>query len=134
MFCQHCGKKIPDISLFCPYCGKQVSYHSQNAKRDGYSFFQTAPKNKASDIAIIGLVLSIASLVMVFRSGWSFFLAVAGIVLGAKSLQSDKKSMAIASILISALSLLVLTGIGIITFLSFFFFGSFSAGLPFWTL
>lgn len=24
MFCQYCGKKIPDNSLFCQYCGKAI--------------------------------------------------------------------------------------------------------------
>jgi len=133
MFCQYCGKNTPENSYFCPYCGKQVIFYAQDATSGAnYSPYQKAQKDKSTDMAIIGLVLSIASLVLVFKSGWSFFLAIAGIVLGIQSLKSEKRSMAIASIIISALSLLAMVGIGIIIFLFFMLFGSLGVSLPLW--
>lgn len=39
MFCQNCGKKIPDDSMFCPECGSKIGRKSEtiqaNRKEDG---------------------------------------------------------------------------------------------------
>ena len=37
MFCIHCGKQVPDETMYCPACGKRVS---EEKKGDSASFTQ----------------------------------------------------------------------------------------------
>jgi len=34
MFCNNCGKQIPDNSKYCPYCGTAINYTLDNSNKD----------------------------------------------------------------------------------------------------
>lgn len=95
MYCKHCGKEINDNAIVCPNCGVAT---------DNMAKATPVPAQK-NTMALVGFILS-------------FFMPLVGLilsVLGYKNAQKpeysgDGKSMALAGIIIGAVSM----GIGLI--------------------
>lgn len=102
-YCSHCGAQIDDEAVICIHCGVATPKHQQNVQ------CQSHP------LAIIGFVLS-------------FFAQIAGLICSIIAFRRCKenpnlegKSLALAGILISAISL------GIAAFIFLFYFSFFFA-------
>ena len=85
MFCNHCGKEIPDEAVICPHCGCQIK-SLQPAQKTS---------NSAKTLAIVGFILS-------------FFISLAGLIVSIVALnkykvQTDQsgKGLAKAGLIIS---------------------------------
>ncbi len=75
MFCESCGKKIPEDSLFCEFCGSKVNHGPESSFHNEEDFeeveqntykemdeqaYKTDHKEKKSKILLIGLVAIIS--------------------------------------------------------------------------
>ena len=103
MFCKHCGKELLDDAAFCPHCGAALK---ESPEKD--EFFDAPParpsytppaekKAQWNPLSIVGFVLS-------------FVVAIAGLICSIIALKQcretgqDSKGMALAGIIISAVS------------------------------
>ena len=90
-YCSKCGAEIHDEAVICPKCGCAVQ--GMNA--------QIVP-GKRNTMAIVGFILS-------------FFVNIAGLILGilglnqSKKMNGDGKGLSIAAIVISAVSIVAIT-------------------------
>lgn len=97
MFCDNCGSEIDDRAVICSHCGVQVGKRSIQSE------------NQGNTLAIVGFVLS-------------FFIAIAGLIcsiLGYKKAKNEcapYKGLALAGIIISAVSIGLAVLIYIIVF------------------
>ena len=134
-FCVHCGSNLEEGSNVCPNCGAKVEETNEEVvetvvvnepTNQGYtqqSYAQQAPKNPTNGLAIAGLIVSIVSMILCCGalSPISLILSIIGAV-DAKKKNGSGKGMAIAGIIISAITIVVSL---IITLL--FGFGTFAA-------
>ena len=44
MYCYHCGKEIPDDSIYCPYCGSEQKHGGTEQEEKTEGFYQEAPE------------------------------------------------------------------------------------------
>lgn len=111
VFCRCCGKQIHETAPACPQCGGLQGAGVTAAKKTGAGTIW---------VPIAALVFSIVGTLALFDDkaldrdtsiGIAIF-AMIGIVFGTVSIrnQADGKKMAIAAIILSALSLLALIG------------------------
>lgn len=128
MYCEHCGKQIEDGASFCPYCGSKVNVApAPQPQGEKDEFFndapspapaqqQTAPRqpanaqptaSKTNTLAVVGFILA-------------FFYALPGLICSIMGLKQCNqtgeggKGLAIAGIVLSAISMFVSFLIGII--------------------
>lgn len=128
MFCQYCGKQIEDGASFCPYCGKKLNEASAPAPEgEKDEFFKDVPPPvqpqqaasqqsynaqspaaaKTNTLAVVGFILS-------------FFFALPGLICSIMGLKQCNqtgeggKGLAIAGIVISAVSMFIGFIVGII--------------------
>ena len=134
-FCVHCGSNLEEGSNVCPNCGAKVEEIREEvvetavvneSVNQGYaqpSYAQQAPKNPTNGLAIAGLIVSIVSPILCCGalSPISLILSIIGAV-DAKKKNGSGKGMAIAGIIISAITIVLSL---IITLL--FGFGTFAA-------
>src|SRR5574344_41082 len=45
MYCYHCGKEIPDDSVYCPYCGSEQKKTETPHEEKSEGFYQETPEN-----------------------------------------------------------------------------------------
>lgn len=110
MYCRHCGRQIPDGSVFCPVCGMGTAADVE-VKTDYNAAPQPASNSgSASALSIVGFVLS-------------FFITIAGLICSIIAYSNakrdnDQKSrpFAIAGIAISSVEI----GLSIILFIFVF--------------
>lgn len=54
MFCQYCGKQVPDTARFCPYCGKEIkNVQSINKEKLNIKTEKKATSSKGRKVFII---------------------------------------------------------------------------------
>ncbi len=86
MYCNNCGNQIDDNAYVCPYCGVKTGHGART--------------NEKNILAIVGFVLS-------------FLIAIAGLVCSilaykkSKELNGEGETLAIAGIIISAISIVL---------------------------
>lgn len=91
MYCNNCGKEINNNAAICPYCGVVAN---KNALSSATS------SNQSNTMAIVGFI-------------FSFFIAIVGLICSiigfkkAPELGGNGKGLAIAGIIISAISIVV---------------------------
>ena len=92
MYCKRCGQQLDNIATACPNCG---------APTENYNQAPVAPAEKPSNtIALVGFILS-------------FFIALPGLICSiigfrkAKNEGLDRKGLALAGIIISAVSMVI---------------------------
>ena len=109
MFCRYCGKELNDKAVVCPNCGilthEEEVYSkakaSEQPKAQPQPAAQPAPQAKTNVLAIVGFVLC-------------FFESLAGLICSAIALKQIKtsgeggKGLALAGVIISAISLGIL--------------------------
>ncbi len=72
MYCNHCGKQIPNISQFCPHCGKSINQGQYSSEKTDSPFTianssaikTKKPRNKIIMIVIMCLVGIVALIYM----------------------------------------------------------------------
>ena len=74
MFCQKCGKELPDGSSFCPYCGAHTNVSSNNSSFGYYANKINEESKKYNVWAIAGFAVAAVSF---FLPG--FFTLITGI-------------------------------------------------------
>lgn len=66
MFCQKCGKEIPDDSAFCPWCGAHTNAAQASGAASSFNYYTNQVKTEARRYnvwAIVGFVLSLVPLI-----------------------------------------------------------------------
>lgn len=66
MFCQKCGKEIPDDSTFCAGCGAQINTAQASGAASSFNYYTNQVKTEARRYnvwAIVGFVLSLVPLI-----------------------------------------------------------------------
>ena len=105
MVCKMCGQVISDHSVVCPYCGAQVQEPKQN--NVGVQQNNVSVQPTPNTIAIVGFVLA-------------FFASLPGLIcsiIGYKKAineGADHKKLALAGIIISAVSIVLSIILGIV--------------------
>lgn len=106
MYCKYCGSKLDDAAHFCPNCGSAAEPVAQppyaSPAQQPYTAQQpyAAPVQPSNTLAIIGFILS-------------FFISIAGLICSiigyrnAPQYGGNGRSLAIAGIVISAVSIAV---------------------------
>jgi uncharacterized membrane protein YvbJ len=59
MFCQNCGKPLDKDDKFCTSCGKDLGGNIQTVNRTGSAPFISQEEQKAKDLAITSLAISL---------------------------------------------------------------------------
>ena len=102
MFCKNCGSQIDDSAVVCPHCG---------ASTGSFTGGGVSTTNENNTMAIVGFILS-------------FFVAIAGLICSIIGLKrapqfgGKGKGMAIAGIILSALSMFFSFIIFIVSFMN----------------
>ena len=142
-FCEHCGTQLGDGVRFCPNCGAQVAQNARQAKTDTKLAAVTpaantaektvgtqeplhatvvtqTPAPKTNGFAVAGFVLGICSILF----GWLCcfnITSVLGLVFSIIGLcqiggkKGSGKGLAVAGLVLSILSILLLVGFGLFT-------------------
>lgn len=106
MFCQKCGKEIPDDSTFCPKCGASIT------GEDSVSAV-TLPKislQKSDYMMIIAVILAVFP-VIISLSVFSLLLEAAAIVICIKVLFENKRRTMLSIVLSIVVALFGVIGI-----------------------
>ncbi len=109
MFCKKCGSNIPDNSAVCPNCGEPVQ-NSTTTTQPQTIIVQQVSSDK-NGMAIAGFVLS---LLAALSLGLSFIFELLGLIFSimglskAKSANGNGKGLAIAGIVLAAISIALL--------------------------
>lgn len=61
MFCQKCGKELPNDSAFCPYCGAHTNISSGNSSFGYYANKINEESRKYNVWAIVGFAVAVFS-------------------------------------------------------------------------
>lgn len=61
MFCQKCGKELPNGSSFCPYCGAHTNISSSNSSFSYYANKINEESRKYNVWAIVGFAVAVFS-------------------------------------------------------------------------
>lgn len=99
MFCTNCGKEINDNAAICPYCGVVAN---KNALSNASS-----NTNQSNTMAIVGFI-------------FSFFFALVGLICSiigfkrAPEFGGNGKGLALAGIIISSISIIIIVFIVVI--------------------
>lgn len=116
MICRMCGCKIPADSAFCPVCSQQTGYVPPRPQAQQAYYAPPQPqaqprqKNKINVFAVVGFILSMASVLV-----WEYLgvaMGIAGLVLGIVGLKKSKetgkgKGFAIAAIVVGVLGIVL---------------------------
>ena len=126
MICRMCGCKIPADSAFCPVCSQQTGYvpprpqaqaqqayytpAQPQAQQAYYAPAQPRQKNKINVFAVVGFILSMASVLV-----WEYLgvaMGIAGLVLGIVGLKKSKatgkgRGFALAAIVVGVVSIVL---------------------------
>jgi len=71
MFCNNCGKQIPDDAKFCDYCGTPIiknnmSYSDQTGQLQGEQFDQnTQPQKQGGNGGLIAVIITLTALILI---------------------------------------------------------------------
>ena len=109
MFCEKCGREIPDDSAFCPKCGANTT----GANTTGASNTAALPKislQKSDYMMIIAVILAVFP-VIVSLSVFSLLLEAAAIVICIKVLFENKKRTMLSIVLAIVVELFGVIGI-----------------------
>lgn len=102
MFCTNCGKEINDNAAICPYCGVVAN---KNALSNASS-----NTNQSNTMAIVGFIFSL----------FFFFFALVGLICSiigfkrAPEFGGNGKGLALAGIIISSISIIIIVFIVVI--------------------
>lgn len=77
MFCQKCGKEIPDDSTFCPGCGAQVNMAQPSGGNSSFGYYANQAKQEVQKYNIWAIVGFAVAAVSFFLPG--FFTLIPGI-------------------------------------------------------
>lgn len=77
MFCQKCGKEIPDDSAFCTGCGAQVNMAQPTGENSSFSYYANQAKQEVQKYNIWAIVGFAVAAVSFFLPG--FFTLITGI-------------------------------------------------------
>ena len=77
MFCQKCGKEIPDDSTFCPGCGAQVNMAQPSGGNSSFGYYANQAKQEVQKYNIWAIVGFAVAAVSFFLPG--FFTLITGI-------------------------------------------------------
>ena len=77
MFCQKCGKEIPDDSAFCPKCGAQVNMAQPSGENSSFGYYANQAKQEVQKYNIWAIVGFAVAAVSFFLPG--FFTLITGI-------------------------------------------------------
>lgn len=72
MFCQKCGKQIPDNTKFCSYCGAQQSVNPASNQQP-YTAPQSSPNPPQKKKSGVGILVALAVVAVAFMLGKSVF-------------------------------------------------------------
>ena len=104
-FCSNCGKEVGKTDAFCQYCGGQIA---EEVKAEKVTKVETSEGNPNNGMAVAGFILSF------FVPLLGLIFSIVGVV-KSKNLNGAGKGLAIAGIIISAVSMVIssfiLTGI-----------------------
>ena len=98
MFCKNCGNALSDEAVVCPHCGIQVGELKSYANMNTVQQPNNNVAKKDNTIAIVGFIMS-------------FFIPLAGLICSiigyknAKKFGSDHRGLALAGIIISAITI-----------------------------
>ena len=93
MFCNKCGKEVPNESAFCPYCGNKLEIVEQNEDqvKENYDFSSSAPavefgeytdaRRRAVNMTLIAGVVGLLFLLIVLIFGMSIATIILGVLL-----------------------------------------------------
>lgn len=104
-FCSKCGKEVGKTDAFCQYCGGQIA---EEVKAEKVTKVETSEGNPNNGMAVAGFILSF------FVPLLGLIFSIVGVV-KSRNLNGAGKGLAIAGIIISAVSMVIssfiLTGI-----------------------
>ena len=128
MFCFHCGKEVDEADTFCPYCGANLT--TKEPIQSAPQPIESAPQPvqappapaKKNALPIVGFSLACAAIVLVIASYFvselfvltlpccivGLILSIIGIVKSKQLGYKAGKSLAIAGIVLSAVTLLAI--------------------------
>ena len=112
MFCSNCGKKLKEDAKFCNECGTKVIFENRTSNNIQTNTINEIPVSNGKGVA--SLVLGIISLFI------GFFLIpipIVGLILGI--VQKRKNGVAIAGIVINALSLFGIIMLWLLIFIGY---------------
>ena len=107
-FCTNCGTRLEENVKFCTSCGKPVEEGGQAQSYNSQVVVNNGTSQPTNGIAIAGFVVSLVSL------GCCGLCSIVGLILSiiglvkAKDYNGNSKGLAIAGIIISAISILLL--------------------------
>lgn len=109
MFCKHCGAEIDDKAVICVHCGVATDNLNANPVNNTTNNNPGAPAKKLNVLALVGLIVSAVGMI-----GLNYFMllpAIAGLVLSiigiVKSKEYSAPGLAIAAIVVSAVSFFI---------------------------
>lgn len=77
MFCQKCGKEIPDDSAFCPWCGAHTNAAQASGAASSFNYYTNQVKTEARRYNVWAIVGFAVAAVSFFLPG--FFTLITGI-------------------------------------------------------
>ena len=105
MFCQKCGREIPDDSAFCPKCGASITEASS-----GSAALPKISLQKSDYMMIIAVILAIFP-VIISLSVFTLLLEAAAIVICIKVLFENRKRTMLSIVLSIVVALFGIIGI-----------------------
>lgn len=121
IICPNCKNEIPDNSTFCQHCGfklndnKKINSEGQTSPTTDTSSVpipKSKPKKRSGGFAISGFVLSLISIIFVFRvTGMAILLCLHGVIFSSIGLSKRRKcyGLAVAGLTISVIILVLST-------------------------
>ncbi len=105
MYCNKCGKEIPEGQTVCPHCGASQTVQQPYYSQPQQQIVVTSPVTESNGSATAGFVLSIIGLffsIAFILQLLGFILSIVGII-KAGSVHGKGRGMAIAGLVLSLL-------------------------------
>lgn len=103
MFCMHCGAEMDEHAVFCSKCGQRV--HTDLKPHE----LSSEPEAAKNGIAVASLVLGSVGILAWLIPLFGFPITILGLVFGIIGIKKGGKGIAIAGIVLSAITLLFTT-------------------------
>lgn len=68
MFCNNCGKEIPEGSEFCPYCGKNLIKQQSNIQTEMYNKKIEDDKSANMVLIVVGIIFLAIAIFMTVKN------------------------------------------------------------------
>lgn len=82
MFCKYCGRQVDEQANFCPHCGGRLNTPAAVPPQTAAPMQPIAPAQK-KPVNGFGIAALVIGIICLFAGYYIFFVAIAGIVLGA---------------------------------------------------